>query len=337
MIFKHHYLPDLSRNSNLLILLLVGQAFATIFWLFSSSGALDGARFAFISSYVMLIEILLLIQMKIYSDKMQKLSSFVGNCFFCFSVSLSFLIVEVYSQYILNNSPSFNLNYQRLIAVSIASVLSSLLLIRFFALLDILNKRNRDESDSRILALQARIQPHFLFNSLNTIAELTTISPTQAESAIESLSMLFRVSLEDDKNRHSLKREINLCERYLELESYRFEGEFLIEWSVSVEKPERWLVPKLLLQPIIENAIKFSPKSDLDSSVVLVSIKESNSMLSFKVENYVSDEVLNNHGNGIALQNIKDRLSVLYDDKQSLKTFIRDKRYLVLIQLPKEI
>lgn len=249
---------------------------------------------------------------------------------------LALLLVEVGVAYYQSAGTYLLPDGSRFMRFSIAYGLLVLMLLRAFHFVGHFKSLDRAESDSRIAALQARIQPHFLFNSLNTIAELTATSPAKAESAIESLSMLFRVSLEDAKNRHSLQKEMTLCERYSKLESYRLEGDLVIDWSVSVAEPGRWLIPKLLLQPIIENAIKYSPSIDAEKNIILVSIKESASALSFKVENEIAGQLGDMAGNGIALQNIKDRLSVLYDDKQSLKATIRDGRYQVLIKLPKQ-
>ena len=194
---------------------------------------------------------------------------------------------------------------------------------------------DKEYIESRLRSLETQLNPHFLFNSLNTIAELTATSPAKAESAIESLSMLFRVSLEDRRNQHSLQKEINLCERYGQLEAYRHESDLFIEWSISVDEPEKWLVPKLILQPLIENAIKYSPRASSVPSIINVSIRELTSSLSLKVENKIADELPLASGNGVALQNIKDRLVALYDDKQSLKLSSREGSYQVVIKMPK--
>lgn len=329
------FLPNFTRLSNVFIIILLTQLLVSIYWLLvdESLSAISLGLWAIYAHWVVLLTFLLI---HLCRQKISALRLWVSHCFVLLLALLSLFIVELGVQYYQSVGTQWMPDTSRVIRFSVAYTGLVLILMRALYFVGHVQNLDRAESDSRIAALQARIQPHFLFNSLNTIAELTATYPEKAESAIESLSMLFRVSLEDGKTMHSLQKEMNLCERYSQLESYRFDGDVNINWSVSVKRPDNWLVPKLLLQPMIENAIKYSPKSNSKASIIGVSVKESSSALSFKVENEVSDEVSNNIGNGVALQNIKDRLSALYDDKQSLKLTLRDGRYEILIKLPKQ-
>lgn len=328
------FIPNFSRLSNVFITMLFTQLVVSVYWLLVDP-SLSFVSLGLWALYALWVVLLTFVGIHFAKPFLNELALWQAY-FFILSVALLALIfVEVGVAYYQSAGTNLLPDANRLIRFSIAYFLLVLMLLRAFHFIGHFKNLDRAESDSRIAALQARIQPHFLFNSLNTIAELTATSPAKAESAIESLSMLFRVSLEDAKNRHSLQKEITLCERYSKLESYRIEGELVIDWSVSVAEPARWLIPKLLLQPIIENAIKYSPKVNSTKNVILVSIKESSTALSFKVENEIANHADTITGNGIALQNIKDRLSVLYDDKQSLKEMVRDGRYQVLIKLPK--
>jgi two-component system sensor histidine kinase AlgZ len=221
--------------------------------------------------------------------------------------------------------------------IGLAGVIIILTVLRFFILLDKIAVRSKAEAQSKIQALQSRIQPHFLFNSLNTIAELTAIDPTKAEKAIHALSMLFRVGLEEGNPIHSLEKELNLCKRYQELEEFRLGDRATIMWIVEVESPDKWQIPKLILQPLLENAIKYSAQTGdkNNSSYVIVEIKETDKHLSILIENSVANQDEQVTGNGMAIENIQERLFVLYDDQFSFKVRNQDKLYRVIMRIPK--
>ena len=213
----------------------------------------------------------------------------------------------------------------------------SVLLLRVFSLLDTLDSRSKAEVHSRMHALQAKIQPHFLFNSLNTISELAATDPKQAEKAIEALAMLFRVSLEESGDLHTLEKELRLCDRFMELEAWRFSQPPKLERTIHVSNPRAVLVPKLLLQPLIENALKYGHTNKLDqqATIIELSIQETASIISIKLRNTYDDQSAPKSGHGIALANIKERLDVLYQDKQSVKVKTESGWFEVMIKLPR--
>lgn len=222
----------------------------------------------------------------------------------------------------------------RLARLALANSLIIAMALRFFAYLGTMENRNKAESQSRIAALQNRIQPHFLFNSLNTIAELTATDPEQAEQAINSLSMLFRASLENDRKTHTLAAELKLCERYVGLERWRVADRLNLRWRVMVENPKAWSMPKLILQPLIENAIVHGVQAN-GKIDIWVDVRETKRHLSIKVQNIVGEASRNQSGHGIALNNIKERLFVMYDDQQTFKVKLDAQHYSVIMQFPK--
>jgi two-component system sensor histidine kinase AlgZ len=110
------------------------------------------------------------------------------------------------------------------------------------------------EAQARISALQALIRPHFLFNSMNTIASLTRSDPRQAEEAVEDLSDLLRANLGSSKNRTSLKQELETAAIYQRIEKLRLGDRLRVRWDVA-DLPMRALIPSLTIQPLLENAI----------------------------------------------------------------------------------
>jgi two-component system sensor histidine kinase AlgZ len=127
-------------------------------------------------------------------------------------------------------------------------------LLRYFYVLEQWRARVRAEAKARFEALQARIRPHFLFNSMNTIASLIRLRPQDAERAVENLSDLFRAALGNDTARSTLGEELDLVRRYLDIEKLRLGERLRVEWDI-VDLPAELPMPPLLLQPLVENAV----------------------------------------------------------------------------------
>ncbi len=198
----------------------------------------------------------------------------------------------------------------------------------------------KTESHARLEALQSRIRPHFLFNSLNTIASLTRIDPSRAETATEDLADLFRATLKDAHTRIAISTEFDLCQRYLNIEKLRMDDRLEVQWQVD-DIPGDALIPPLTIQPIIENAIYHGVENNIDSSVINIFGSIINKKIKITISNPISQDSnaqsQNKHkGNHMAMENIQQRLAVYYGTHQSV-TIEHDtdnKQYLVHIQFP---
>ncbi|HET6603655.1 MAG TPA: sensor histidine kinase [Xanthomonadaceae bacterium] len=111
------------------------------------------------------------------------------------------------------------------------------------------------QAKSEVEALQARIRPHFLFNSMNTIASLVRRDPAVAERAIEDLSDLFRAALGAGQGEGTLGEEIELANSYLQIERHRFGERLQVVWDLHEPLPRELPMPRLILQPLVENAV----------------------------------------------------------------------------------
>jgi two-component system, LytTR family, sensor histidine kinase AlgZ len=109
-------------------------------------------------------------------------------------------------------------------------------------------------TEARLQALQARIRPHFLFNSMNAVLSLIRTEPKRAERMLEDMSELFRVLMADNRKLSPLADELLLCRRYLEIEQIRLGDRLIVTWQVDA-MPADALVPPLILQPLVENAV----------------------------------------------------------------------------------
>ena len=328
-------IPNLCRNTSLLLTLLVGQVLTSAVWLLLPTGQ-NLASYGLYSLYVqtmLLFSSAVLCMARAYVETLTLTMGVVLTT--CLVVSVT-LIVELAAQWLSYSGQVGDYVVSRFAKVGLATSIIFLLITRFFSLLAVLDMRSKAEAEARIIALQAKIQPHFLFNSLNTISELTQESPEDAESAIHSLSILFRASLESSNSQHSVANEISLCKRYLELEAWRFDDDLKVSWNIVLDDSTHWLMPKLLIQPLVENALKYG-RQENGHIDVSIDIRETKSELSFLIENSKGSAHDIAHGNGIAIENIRERLVVLYDDRHVFKIRNTNELYSALIRLPKAV
>lgn len=189
------------------------------------------------------------------------------------------------------------------------------------------------QSEARLAALNARIRPHFLFNSLNAVLSLIRARPQEAEAALESLSDLFRAAMRDPGELVSLADEIALARQYLELEHLRLGERLVVNWeigSVSMAIP----IPPLMLQPLLENAVYHGIEPAPAGGTVRIAISQRGDELQIVIANPTAGRVQHAAGNQIALANIRERLALYYDLEAQLEIRLEDNLYEVRISLP---
>ena len=192
------------------------------------------------------------------------------------------------------------------------------------------------EAQSRISALQALIRPHFLFNSMNTIASLTRSDPSQAEQAVEDLSDLLRATMSSPKDRSSLKQELEIAAIYQRIEKLRLGERLHVRWDIG-ELPMRTRIPNLTIQPLLENAIYHGIELLADGGEVTVSGKRDGKYLEIAMSNPVAKgQKRKKSGNNMALANIRQRFELAYGSRGSVEVDDRDSRYVVTLRFPAE-
>ena len=176
------------------------------------------------------------------------------------------------------------------------------------------------EALARIRALQARIRPHFLFNSMNTIAALTRSSPESAEQAVEDLADLFRASLSDANARISLKDEIEIARTHERIEQLRLRDRLQVHWDVD-DLPLRVEVPSLILQPLLENAVYHGIEMLPAGGAVSIVGKRVGEMLHIEVRNPIPPQLdySEREGNRMALENIRQRLELAWPGRARIE------------------
>jgi two-component system sensor histidine kinase AlgZ len=188
-------------------------------------------------------------------------------------------------------------------------------------------------AEARLQALQARIRPHFLFNSLNAVLSLIRKDPKRAERALEDLADLFRTLMADARRFVRLADEIGLLERYAAIEQLRLGERLRITWDLDTA-PSDALLPPLILQPLLENAVYHGVEPGTEASDVLVRIERRGDRVAVLVENPFLPEQHQRAGNRMALENIRERLALFFDAEAKLDTGVEAGRYRVRIEIP---
>lgn len=216
----------------------------------------------------------------------------------------------------------------------IAAVMAGIA-FRYFYLQHQLRRQEQAELNSRIQALQSRIRPHFLFNSMNIIASLISVDPETAEEVVEDLSVLFRASLNDSSDKPVLlSEELSLCEKYVHIESLRLDERLTVEWQIDVDDSEV-RIPLLTLQPLLENAIYHGIQPIPEGGTVFVRILAENGLLVIHITNPLpKDQYSHDQGNRMAIDNIRHRLQAVYGERASLVTSIDESTFHTTVSYP---
>jgi two-component system sensor histidine kinase AlgZ len=188
-------------------------------------------------------------------------------------------------------------------------------------------------TEARLMALAARIRPHFLFNSLNAVLGVIRSDPRRAERALEELADLFRVVMRDNRELVPLGDEITLCERYLDIERLRLGERLIVRWDTG-QCPRDALVPPLLLQPLVENAVYHGIEPAAEAGEVVIRLLRRGSELHLEVDNPLADRGRQHVGNRMALDNIRERLMLFFDLEAGLDIARGNGRHRVHIHLP---
>jgi len=333
------YLPDFCAAGTVLVVLLVAELVAIVLTL--ASDTLPGmflTDLATMSMYILWLALLgtaLLCRIRPWVEKFGTERAFI-ICFFLL-VGLCLLLAEVTYQV----TRYFE-------ALSLISDDHAGFLVRSFAISTIVialamrymyvsSEWRRSivlEAQARISALQALIRPHFLFNSMNTIASLTRSDPQRAEEAVEDLADLLRANLGGTKDRTTLKAELEVAAIYQRIEKLRLGERLNVRWNVQ-ELPMRALIPSLTIQPLLENAIYHGIELLPEGGEVVVDGRRDGDDLTIEIANPVAPgETRTKDGNKMAMANIRQRFELAYGARASVEVDDSDDRYSVRLRFP---
>lgn len=197
--------------------------------------------------------------------------------------------------------------------LAVSAVVSAVAL-RYFYVQHQWRHNIESESTARIQALQSRIRPHFLFNSLNVIASLTRSRPQLAEAAVENLADLFRASLADARNRVPLSEELGMARKYLHIEQLRLGDRLRVVWDMDAV-PEDALIPVLTLQPLLENAIYHGIEPLTEGGEISIQGRHLGKVIEIRLSNPVIPQGAPSraYSNHIGVDNVRERLAAYYE------------------------
>ena len=337
-------LPNFCEVSNLFIVVLLTEVLAIIFAMAASSSAeqfWDYLAFAsLLMIWIALLNAAVLCRLRDWLHKhRQNKCLFIS---FCLMMGVSLIVGLAANQ----AGHLFYFEYQGgtsdtlfLIRVLTISAVIYFLILRYFYIQLQWRKNLAAQSHAEIQALRARIRPHFLFNSMNTIASLITVSPEIAEKAIEDLSDLFRASL-SEQNMSRLGDEIELTKSYLAIETLRLGDRLQLEFQVD-EKLLDTEVPSLCIQPLAENAVYHGIEPIAEGGKILISALQIDNKLKLSVCNpLLSDKqasTYNKKGNQMAQDNIRQRLKLVYGNNGEFIINDTKDNYTVSLLIPLDV
>lgn len=312
----HFDIPELCNTTAITLLVLFSQLLVIIL-LFAGS-ELSWGRFGLMSLFVQWVALASAGMLCLLRGTIGRMHIVLGSGLAFAGVMVVTLLVSLAAEWVVGRGPEpvLRIAGQLLIAGIITG-----LVFRYFYVQQRLRIQEQAELQSRIQALQSRIRPHFLFNSMNIIASLIATDPDTAESVVEDLSELFRASLNDAGNQVSIADELDLCERYIRIEALRLDERLHLVWDVAPLQPGT-RIPLLTLQPLLENAIYHGIQPLPEGGTIELQLRYEGEFVVIRIVNPVPppNQIADTQGNRMALQNIRSRLAVLYGTKASLET-----------------
>jgi len=193
----------------------------------------------------------------------------------------------------------------------------------------------KTQQESRMQALQSRIRPHFLFNSLNSVASLTHSDPKRAEAVLHDLADLFRVLLADARKLVPISAEREISRQYLEIEKLRLGDRLQVKWNVN-NVPNSAQVPALTLQPLLENAIYHGIEPRFAGGTIKIDMWAEGDTLNIMISNPLPEVRRDGRGRGnkLAQENTRERLATQFGDAASMQTFEEGGQYHVKVKMP---
>src|SRR5690606_17209307 len=339
------FLPDLCTTQSIFLLVLVAELLALLL-AFTSVGLqhLNWDVLALISfqvQWIALVSAAVLCRLRPY---LRQWSPERAGVISYISVLIVALLLSIIGQWVLGvfEGRATHWRWLQIDGWLLASHLCSAailagIVLRYLYLQQQLRNQQQAELQARIQALQSRIRPHFLFNSMNSIASLIAVQPQTAERAIEDLATLFRASLAEPAL-VPLERELSLCRGYIAIEQLRLGPRLELEWLVE-DLPEQVTIPSLLLQPLLENAVFHGVEPLPGGGRITVQITRSDNQLVIRISNPLPSQVPESRGrnhNRMALENIRHRLQVHYGPSASLFESVDGGRFTLVISYPVE-
>ncbi|MDX1589961.1 MAG: histidine kinase [Oleiphilaceae bacterium] len=332
------FVPDLCRVQSLLILVISTQLMVTLFALIRGSQQwIDWDYLGLVSLFAQWCVLPSAALICLLRRRLNRLPVPVSSLCVLLLVLTGVAGATLLGQALLQAaSPVLRPDWLSLMRNLVIAAVITLMSLRYFYLQCRWQLQKQAQMEASLAALQARIQPHFLFNSLNSIASLIASDPERAEEAVLDLSELFRAGLRgSDGQMIRLRDEITLCRHYLALEGLRLGERLQLDWQLD-ERCQEQPLPPLTLQPLLENAIYHGIQPRPQGGTIQVSVWRDRRHTHVRVSNPLPEDVSRQHqGHRMALENIRARLASAFDPPAQLLTRHEAGVFEVTLMLPR--
>ncbi len=331
------YIPDLCATKSVLILFILAELMVVVYVLGDSElPEFSWGDFSLASLFVQWIVLLsagLLCAARIL---LARLSLPAGVLLSFLIILLVTLLSSIIAVVVFEGSAYADVDRWWLLRNLLVSAVVGGIALRYFYLQQQLRAREQAEMNARIESLRARIRPHFLFNTMNSIASLIGSRPRDAEQVVEDLSELFRASLIESEHAATLAAELHLCRIYLRIEQLRLGERLQVDWDVDDSLLDS-AMPSLLLQPLIENAVYHGVARIPEGGRIAISVRQQQEAMLIRISNPLPQSVEPlPGGNRMAVDNIRQRLAMRYGDAAYLDLSEGEELHRVELSIPLE-
>ena len=333
------YLPNFCAAQSILVAVLLAELVAIVISLasegFGDSYLIELSKASLFVLWYVLLAAAMLCQLRSWLEKLGQRRAFVAGFLLLQALALvlaeaSFLLTSRFGVSLVISHGHLNF----VLSVFVISAIINSLGMRYLYVSSEWRRSILLEAQARISALQALIRPHFLFNSMNTIASLIRSQPELAEEAVEDLADLLRANLRASSDRSSMADEIEIAQFYERIEKLRLGDRLQVDWRLA-DVPPATAVPGLTLQPLLENAIYHGIEGLPKGGTVTVEGFIDGDLLELRISNPVSPEQAHrSEGHGMAFANIRQRLELAYGSRASVEVDHRPDSYSVRLRFP---
>ena len=336
----HAYLPDFCAAGTILVVLLVAELVSIVLTLAEHTTAgtflIELAKMSLYVLWLAFLSCAVLCRARGWMEASGKTRAFI-LCFIVIEV-LCLLLAEVAFQVTARFGESVVIDDPHAVFLLRNFAISSIVVALAMRYLYVASEWRRSivlEAQARISALQALIRPHFLFNSMNTIASLVRSAPERAEQAVEDLSDLLRANLRDSGNRTPLKDEFELASIYSRIEKLRLGERLRVRWDIG-GMPMRALIPSLTIQPLLENAIYHGIEQMPEGGEVVVAGRRLGDRLRIDISNPRPRGQSRTDGHRMALGNVRQRFALAWPGNADVQIDEGEDHYRIRLEFPLE-
>ncbi len=329
-----YFLPDLCRGEGLLAVIVISLLLSVLMAVarfgienFDWSGF---GNIAFMAIWIALLSVLVLCECNRWLIGVRYTWSAVIS--FGLVLAVAF-VVGVAADYVVAWSLGGVFGFGRALNVVVVTAIPAGILLRYLYLQQQLRIQQRAELEARIQALQARIRPHFLFNSMNMIASLIGSDPEKAERVVEDLSDLFRRALSDAQTLVPLREELALCRSYMAIEKMRLGDRLRTEWEIG-DYGAGVQIPCLSLQPVLENAVYHGIQLLPAGGSVEIRVRRAGDRVTISVRNPFNPRMRHNKGSKSAMDNVRRRLEAHFGPRARVEFLTDGEHYVTTLSYP---